>query len=88
MAQCRDAWNLAFCCGSCSLQSSEALEAIGGVPTGSITEDIFSSMILLRKGYITRYLNERLTMGLAAESLEGYFTQRTRWCRGAFRRFS
>ena len=40
-------------------------------------------MVLLRKGYITRYLNERLSMGLAAESLEGYFTQRTRWCRGA-----
>ncbi len=37
----------------------------------------------MRKGYITRYLNERLSMGLAAESLEGYFTQRTRWCRGA-----
>jgi cellulose synthase (UDP-forming) len=30
-----------------------------------------------------RYLNERLSMGLAAESLEGYFTQRARWCRGA-----
>ena len=74
---------VAFCCGSCSLQRREALEAIGGVPTGSITEDIYSTMVLLRKGYITRYLNERLSMGLAAESLEGYFTQRTRWCRGA-----
>jgi len=83
MAQCRDAWDCAFCCGSCSLQRREALEAIGGVPTGSITEDILSTMVLLRKGYITRYLSERLSMGLAAESLEGYFTQRTRWCRGA-----
>jgi cellulose synthase/poly-beta-1,6-N-acetylglucosamine synthase-like glycosyltransferase len=83
LAQCRDAWNLAFCCGSCSVQRREAIQAIGGIPTGSITEDIFSSLVLLRKGYITRYLNERLTMGLAAESLAGYFTQRTRWCRGA-----
>jgi cellulose synthase/poly-beta-1,6-N-acetylglucosamine synthase-like glycosyltransferase len=83
LAPCRDAWDFAFCCGSCSLQRREAIEAIGGVPTGSITEDIFSSLILLRQGYITRYLNERQTMGLAAESLEGYFTQRTRWCRGA-----
>ena len=82
MAECRDAWDCAFCCGSCSLQRREALETIGGVPTGSITEDILSTMVLLRKGYITRYLNERLSMGLAAESLEGYFTQRTRWCRG------
>ena len=83
MAQCRDAWDVAFCCGSCSLQRRVAIEAVGGVPTGSITEDILSTMVLLRKGYITRYLNERLSMGLAAESLEGYFTQRTRWCRGA-----
>ena len=81
MAQCRDAWDVAFCCGSCSLQRRKALEAVGGVPTGSITEDILSTMVLLRKGYVTRYLNERLSMGLAAESLEGYFTQRTRWCR-------
>ena len=88
MAQCRDAWDCAFCCGSCSLQRREALEAIGGVPTGSITEDILSTMVLLRKGYITRYLNERLSMGLAAESLEGYFTQRTRWCRAPCRLFS
>jgi cellulose synthase (UDP-forming) len=53
------------------------------VPTASITEDILSTLVLLRKGYITRYLNERLSMGLAAESLKGYFTQRQRWCRGA-----
>lgn len=82
LAQCRDAWDVAFCCGSCSVQRRAAIESIGGVPTGSITEDIFSSLVLLRENYITRYLNERLTMGLAAESLEGYFTQRTRWCRG------
>ena len=83
MAECRDAWDVAFCCGSCSLQRRKAILSVGGVPTGSITEDILSTMVLLRKGYITRYLNERLSMGLAAESLEGYFTQRTRWCRGA-----
>jgi cellulose synthase (UDP-forming) len=78
----RDAWNVAFCCGSCSLQRRAALEAVGGVPTGSVTEDILSTMVLLRKGYVTRYLPERLSMGLAAESLKGYFTQRERWCRG------
>ena len=53
------------------------------MPTESITEDILSTLVLLRKGFITRYLNERLSMGLAAESLDGYFTQRQRWCRGA-----
>jgi cellulose synthase (UDP-forming) len=83
LAQSRDAWDCAFCCGSCSIQRRQAIESVGGVPTDSITEDILSTMVLLRRGYITRYLNERLSMGLAAESLNGYFTQRTRWCRGA-----
>jgi cellulose synthase (UDP-forming) len=83
IAPSRDAWDCAFCCGSCSLQRRSAIEAVGGVPTESITEDILSTLVLLRRGYVTRYLDERLSMGLAAESLEGYFTQRTRWCRDA-----
>lgn len=83
IAPSRDAWNGAFCCGSCSIQRRDAIEAAGGVPTESITEDILSTMVLIRKGYITRYLNERISIGLASESLEGYFTQRQRWCRGA-----
>ncbi|HEV3084862.1 MAG TPA: glycosyltransferase [Gemmataceae bacterium] len=78
----RDAWDCAWCCGSCSVQRREAIVAVGGVPTDSITEDLLSTLVLLRKGYITRYLNERLSMGLAPENLEGYFRQRERWCRG------
>jgi cellulose synthase (UDP-forming) len=83
IAPCRDAWDSAFCCGSCSLQRRSAIAEVGGVPTESITEDILSTLVLLRRGYITRHLDERLSMGLAAESLKGYFTQRQRWCRGA-----
>jgi cellulose synthase (UDP-forming) len=82
MAASRDAWNVSFCCGSCSVLRRKALEAIGGVPTESITEDLLTTLACLNKGYITRYLNERLSMGLAAEDLEGFFIQRSRWCRG------
>ena len=78
----RDAWDCAWCCGSCSVQRRDAILAAGGVPTDSITEDFLSTLVLLRRGYVTRYLNERLTMGLAPENLEGYFRQRERWCRG------
>jgi len=83
IAPSRDAWDSAFCCGSCSIQRRAAIAEVGGVPTESITEDILSTLVLLRRGYITRYLNERLSNGLAAEGLKGYFTQRERWCRGA-----
>lgn len=83
MAASRDAWEAAFCCGSCSIQRRAALDAVGGVPTQSITEDLLTTLVMLRKGYRTLYLNERLSMGLAAESIQGYFVQRERWCRGA-----
>lgn len=83
IAPSRDAWDVSFCCGSCSILRRVALESIGGFPTDSITEDLLTTLAMLHKGYKTRYLNERLSMGLAAESLKGYFVQRDRWCRGA-----
>jgi cellulose synthase (UDP-forming) len=80
----RDAWNCAFCCGSNSITRREALNSIGGtLPTGSITEDMLLSLSLLRKGFITRYLCERLAFGLAPENLDAFFVQRQRWARGA-----
>ncbi|KAA2236103.1 glycosyltransferase family 2 protein [Salinarimonas soli] len=82
MAPSRDAWDVSFCCGSCSINRRAALDEIGGFPTESITEDLLTTLSMLNKGFKTRYLNERLSMGLAAENLEGYFVQRERWCQG------
>jgi cellulose synthase (UDP-forming) len=80
----RDAWNSAFCCGSNSVTRRAALRAVGdALPTQSITEDMLLSMTLLRKGYVTRYLCERLAFGLAPETVDAFFTQRLRWARGA-----
>jgi cellulose synthase (UDP-forming) len=80
----RDGWNAAFCCGSNSLTRRAALRSIGDVlPTESITEDMLFSITLLRNGYITRHLCERLAMGLAPEGLKALFVQRRRWARGA-----
>jgi cellulose synthase (UDP-forming) len=78
----RDAWDCAFCCGSASIQRRSALMEIGGVPTRSVTEDIFSTLMLLRKGYVTRFLNEPLAFGLSPETISAMFVQRQRWCRG------
>jgi cellulose synthase (UDP-forming) len=80
----RDGWNAAFCCGSNSVMRRAALLSVGdALPTGSITEDMLLSITLLRKGYITRYLSERLAVGLAPEGLKAFFVQRRRWARGA-----
>lgn len=79
----RDAWGAAFCCGSCMIVRRSAMIEIGGIPTKSVTEDILTSLMLLRRGFKTIYLNERLSSGLAPESIGAYFVQRQRWCRGA-----
>jgi cellulose synthase (UDP-forming) len=80
----RDAWDAAFCCGSNSVTRRAALRTVGdALPTRSITEDILLSLTLLRQGYVTRYLCERLAFGLAPESLKAFFVQRQRWARGA-----
>jgi cellulose synthase (UDP-forming) len=80
----RDAWDAAFCCGSNSIIRRTALKTIGDkLPTGSITEDMLLTLVMLRQGYITRYLCERLAFGLAPENIEAFFVQRQRWARGA-----
>jgi cellulose synthase (UDP-forming) len=79
----RDAWDSAFFCGSCAMIRVQAVRDIGGFPTDSITEDLLTTLKLLTRGWKTRYLNERLSMGLAAESIEAFFVQRDRWSRGA-----
>lgn len=83
MAASRDAWDMAFCCGSCSILRRSAIDATGGIPTESVTEDLLTTLRMIRKQYITVYLNEKLSMGLAAESIKAFFVQRERWARGA-----
>lgn len=80
----RDGWDCAFCCGSNGIVRRSAIAEIGGaLPSGSVTEDMLLTLALLREGYVTRYLNERLAVGLAPESLAAFFVQRARWARGA-----
>jgi len=63
IAPSRDVWDVSFCCGSCQIACRKAIDAIGGFPTQSITEDLLTTLSMLNKGYKTRYLNERLLMG-------------------------
>ena len=70
----RDAWDAAFCCGSNSVTRRAALRCIGdALPTTSITEDMLLSLALLRNGYITRYLCERLAYRPGAGNLARVF---------------
>jgi len=78
----RDAWGIAFCCGTSSVMRWQAVQDVGGFPTESITEDFMMTLVLRDGGWDTAYLDEPLTEGLAPEGLKEYVTQRSRWCLG------
>lgn len=79
MQPAKDAWGTAFCIGTSFVVRRDALTVVGGFPTGTVTEDIHLSYRLMPYGYITRWLNERLSVGLSAEGLPEYISQRSRW---------
>jgi cellulose synthase (UDP-forming) len=80
---CKDAWGAAFCCGTSAVIRTAALQACGGMATETVTEDMLTTFKMGEYGYRTIYLNERLSLGLAPESLGEFMSQRSRWCLGA-----
>ena len=79
----KDRWNAAFYCGSCAVIRRFSLTRIGGFATGTVTEDLHTSIRLHKAGFETVYHNESLAFGVAPASYEPYQTQRTRWGKGA-----
>lgn len=79
----KDRWNATFFCGSCAIMRRAALEDIGGIATGTITEDMHTSIRMHKKGWSAVYHAEALAFGLSPANLEQYETQRLRWGRGA-----
>jgi len=75
----RDNWNAAYFTGSCALIRRKALDDIGGFPTGSITEDLYTSIKMHSKGWSSVYHREYLAYGIAAETLRPFNIQRQRW---------
>lgn len=76
-----------LCAGTSFVVRRAALETVGGFVTESISEDYFTGIRLSAKGYKMVYLNEKLSAGLAAETIAEHLTQRTRWARGTLQAF-
>ncbi len=77
-----DLWNATFFCGSCAVIRREALEEVGGIAYGSVTEDALTALVIQRKGWNTAYIDVRQAAGLATDSLAVHIGQRIRWARG------
>jgi cellulose synthase (UDP-forming) len=78
----KDAWGCAFCVGTSFIVRRDRLNEIGGFPSKAISEDINLTYTMLARGCETWWLNEKLSIGLSAEGIPEYITQRARWCLG------
>ena len=72
-----------FWCGSTSLLRVKALRDVGGVATETITEDMHTTLKLIRLGWKTAYHHQTLAVGLAPATPAQYMLQRRRWGLGA-----
>lgn len=79
----KDYWNAAFLCGSCAIVRRKALDAVGGFATGTVTEDLQTSIRLHRKGFKSIYHAESLAFGVAPVTVVPFIRQRVRWGQGA-----
>lgn len=75
--------NAAFFVGTGAMLRRSALEQVGGFATGSITEDIDTSMRLHALGFRSVYVDEALGYLLAPDTPLAYAQQRLRWAQGS-----
>lgn len=78
----RNGLGAVFSCGTNVVFRRSALDAVGGMPEDSITEDLRVSLMLLRAGYRSEYVPVVLALGLGPVDVRGYFSQQLRWARG------
>jgi cellulose synthase (UDP-forming) len=83
LAAGRNRWAAAFWCGTNAVLRLSALREVGGVATGTVTEDIHTTIRMHRRGWRSVYHNEVLAGGLAAGTAQQYLGQRLRWGTGA-----
>ncbi|BCL76836.1 hypothetical protein JHS3_25720 [Jeongeupia sp. HS-3] len=79
----KDYWNAAFFCGSCAVLRRSSLDAIGGFATGTVTEDLHTSLKLHKAGFHSVYHPHSLAFGIAPATVVPFLKQRIRWGQGA-----
>jgi cellulose synthase (UDP-forming) len=83
----RDGAGSVICAGTSFVVRRQALKEAGGFVTDSLSEDYFTGIRLSAQGYRLVYLDEKLSAGLAAESIADQASQRLRWARGTLQAF-
>jgi cellulose synthase (UDP-forming) len=79
---CRDALNAASCVGTGVVYRRAAIDAVGGMPEATVTEDMHCSLKLHKAGWSTVFLNEPISYGIAAADNREFYKTRHRWGHG------
>lgn len=78
----RNEQNAIIFCGTMGLIRKRVLDRIGGWDEWCITEDAEASLRMLRKGYLSVYINQVYGQGLLPTTFEATKKQRFRWAFG------
>ena len=78
----RDGWGAVVCAGTAFVVRRRALDGIGGFVECALSEDYVTGIALRAQGWKLLYLQQKLSAGLAAESMEDFVQQRQRWAYG------
>ena len=74
----RSAWEAVVCAGTSFVVRRAALASVGGFVEAAISEDFVTGVALMGQGWQLKYLSEKLSAGLAAESMHDFVRQRQR----------
>ena len=80
----KNRFNAAFCVGTNVLFRTAALTEIGGMYDQSLSEDIWTSVLLHEAGWKSIYLPTILAYGQAPDTVENFLRQQFRWASGAY----
>ena len=78
----RDGWGAVVCAGTAFLARRSAIDSVGGFREQAISEDFVTGLRLRRRGWKLLYLQQKLSAGLAAETMADFVRQRQRWANG------
>ena len=78
----RDGWGAVVCAGTAFVVRRQALDQVGGFVEAALSEDYVTGIALRERGWRLLYLQQKLSAGLAAESMADFVRQRQRWASG------
>lgn len=78
----KDTLGAMICCGTNVVFRRQALDAVGGFPTSTVTEDFSLGISMHSTGWRSAYVPEVLAEGLAPTDMASYVSQQNRWARG------